>query len=325
MKRSYVLMVFFSLLLLTTALYGEEALMVPVLMDGSIENLWNRGAVIGMENLKKQDYNLDAKYIENLNRENIEGVIRKYAEQGTPLIIIHAGLAADVVSQIHNEYPDVAFFLGGAAVYPIEPNVGIYLTDQHEASYLCGVIAGMLTKSNILGVVAAFPVISLNDQFNGFKRGALSVNPDIKVLVSYIESWYDPVKAKEATLAQISAGADYIYAERDGVIQACQEKGVGAFGAYIDMYEVAPDTVITSSTIDFSAAFKDAIDRVKAGNFAAKDYTKAMPQGGAKLAPYHNFEDKLPQEVKDKVAETAKKIMSGELVIPKEDEPLKSD
>ena len=325
MRRSVILMMVSALVLLTTVLYGAEPLKVPVLMEGSMEILWNRGAAIGMEDLKKQGYDLDVKLVEKLSRENIEGVIRKFAEQGYPLVVIHTAQGADILRQIHNEYPNVAFLGGGAAYSTEKPNLGVYLTDQHESAYLCGVIAGMMTKTNVLGIVAAYPVIVLNDQFNGFKRGALSVNPDVKVKVSYIESWYDPVKAKEATLAQISVGADYIYAERDGVIQGCQEKGKFAFGAYVDMHDVAPDTVITSSMVDFSAPFKDAIDKVKSGKFVAKDYTKTMAQGGSKLAPYYDFENKLPKEVKDKVTELSKKIKSGELVIPKEDEPLKSD
>jgi len=223
----------------------------------------------------------------------------------------------------------VAFFGGGVAWFPLEPNVGHYDQGIHEAVYLCGVIAGMMTKSNIIGAIGCFPMPNVDSLFNAYRRGALSVNPKIKLKISYIESWYDPVKAKEAALAQIAAGADYIYAERDGVIQGCQEKGVYAFGDKVDQHEIAPNTVVTSALVKWAPMLKEVFDKVLAGNFnIAKEYTKnegSMANGGCALAPYYAFEEKLPKKVKDKVAELTKKIKEGTLIIPYEPQKAKTN
>jgi basic membrane lipoprotein Med (substrate-binding protein (PBP1-ABC) superfamily) len=196
---------------------------------------------------------------------------------------------------------------------------------MYESAYLCGVIAGMMTESNILGAVGAFPVPNVNSAFNAYKRGALSVNPKCKVKFSYIESWFDPVKAKEAALAQIAAGVDFIMEERDGAIQACQDKGVYAFGLFMDKHKLAPDTVVTCAVNDWAPALKEAFDGALSGNFLAKDYTKCFAEGGSHLAPYYNFTDKIPPEVKKKIAKLTHDIKEGRLVIPYEPLATKGD
>ena len=95
----------------------------------------------------------------------------------------------------------------------------------HEPAYLAGMLAGGLTKSNVIGVVAAMPIAEVNRLANAFILGAQSVNPDVTALVSFINSFYDPATAKEAAVAQIGAGADVLYAERAGVIEAASEAG----------------------------------------------------------------------------------------------------
>ena len=307
----------------------EKKLKVGLCMTDTLENVWNRTIMLALDELKNQDYPFELRYVERLTRETMESAIRSFAAQGYDVIIVHASEGPDIVARVHDEFPNIAFLGGGSGWKPLEPNVGIYDQAIHESAYLCGVIAGMMTKTNVLGTIGAFPIPSVNSIFNAYKRGALSVNPKVKLKVSYIESWYDPVKAKEAALAQISAGADYILAERDGVFQGCQEKGVYAFGDKIDQHEVAPNTVVTCALINWAPVLKKAFDRVRAGNFKAESYTRyvgSMADGTTALAPYYTFEKKLPQKVKEKVAEVTKKIKDGSLVVPYEGkEKVKAD
>ena len=97
----------------------------------------------------------------------------------------------------------------------------------------------------MIGVVAAMPIPEVNRLVNAFTAGAKEVNPDAKMLVSFINSWFDPAAAKEAALAQIDNGADVLYAERFGVIEAAKEKGLFAFGNMSDQNSLAPDLVVT--------------------------------------------------------------------------------
>jgi basic membrane lipoprotein Med (substrate-binding protein (PBP1-ABC) superfamily) len=105
-------------------------------------------------------------------------------------------------------------------------------------------LAGGLTKSNIIGAVGAMPIPEVNRLINAYIAGARSVNDQVEVKVSFIDSFFDPATAKEAALAQIDAGADVLYAERDGVIEAAQEKGVLAIGNMSDQGSLAPDNVV---------------------------------------------------------------------------------
>jgi basic membrane lipoprotein Med (substrate-binding protein (PBP1-ABC) superfamily) len=106
-------------------------------------------------------------------------------------------------------------------------------------------LAGGLTKSNKVGVVGGYPVPEVNRLVNAFIAGAKEVNPVVEVLVNFINSWFDPAAAKEAALAQIDAGADVLYAERFGVIEAAEEKGLFAFGNMSDQNEL-PEFVVSS-------------------------------------------------------------------------------
>ena len=110
-----------------------------------------------------------------------------------------------------------------------------------------GIIAGRLTKTNTIGTVISWPYPDENLPANGFINGAKSVNPEIKAKATYIDSWFNPPRAKEAALDQIAAGADFVYAERFGLFEACKEKGVYAFGHFVDQNSLAPEVVVSST------------------------------------------------------------------------------
>ena len=191
-----------------------------------------------------------------------------------------------------------------------------------------GQIAGAITKTTKLGRFGGYPIGEVNRLFHAFINGAKSVNPDIQYKVTFIGSWYDPPKAKEAAFAQIEAGADIMYAERAGVVDAAREKGVLAFGNVNDMNkeENGTDVVVTSALWHMEEAIAHAISRVKAGTFKAENYKEwtMMQKGGASLAPYYEFEDKIPADIKTKVEETKAKILSGEFEVTITDTEQKS-
>ena len=193
----------------------------------------------------------------------------------------------------------------------------------HEPAYLMGIVAGKMTKSNTVGAVAAFPYANINLPVNAFFQGAKSVNPKTKQVVTYIESWFDPAKAKESAAAQISAGADMIFAERFGVFEAAREGGIYAFGNKKDEHGAAPDVVLSSAISNWDGSIKKAIDlwaeNKKAGkgyNLPAKTYVATMAEGGSAMAPYHGLASKVPQDVKDAVEKAKQEILAGTLKVP---------
>ena len=131
-----------------------------------------------------------------------------------------------------------------------------------------------MSKAKKIGMVGGYPIGEVNRLFHAFMNGARSVDPDFEFKVTFIGSWYDPPKAKEAAIAQIEAGVDIMYAERAGVVDACREKGILAFGNVNDMNkeENGTDVVVTSALWHMESAIDHAIERVKAGTFGAEEY-----------------------------------------------------
>lgn len=145
---------------------------------------------------------------------------------------------------------------------------------------------------------------------HAFMAGAREVKPGIGFQISIIGSWFDPPKAKETAFAMIENGADVLYAERFGVSDAAQEKGILAIGNVIDTQAVYPDTVVVSATWHFKPMLQAAIKAVQEGGFKAENYGtySYMPAGGASLAQLGRFEGKVPQEALDLVKQRSDEI-----------------
>jgi basic membrane protein A len=299
---------------------------VAAIFQTAIEEPWD--GVIHQACLKaKQDLGIEYEFTEKIAAADFEKVVREYADRGFDLIVGDAFLAGEEPSRrVAKDYPEIAFAFG-SEFGPVAPNYSVFDNWIHEPAYLCGVIAGRMTKTNMLGIVAAIPIGEVNRLTNAFKAGALSVNPDVKVKIAYIGGWFDPPKAKEAALAQIEAGADLIYAERFGVFEACKEKGVLAFGNMSDQSGLAPDVVITGPVWDMYPTIAYAIDMVQKGAWVSQDLGEwsMMAKGGASLAPFHGFQQKLPAAVIQEVQALEQKILGGTFRVPVDEEPPISD
>ncbi|SHO49676.1 BMP family protein [Desulfopila aestuarii] len=270
---------------------------------------------------------IDYVFSEKVSNTDYIRVLREYAESGVALVVGEAfGISRDV-HKAADDYPEVAFLMGDS-FGPYGKNMSVFDNYIHEPCYLMGMIAGTMTKTNKIGMVGGYPIGEVNRLFNAFMEGAKSVNPDVQFKVSFIGSWYDPPKAKEFAYAQIEAGVDVLYAERAGVVDAAKEKGIVAFGNVNDMNkeENGKDVVVASALWHMEPAIGHAVERVKAGTFTAEDYKEwtMMGKGGASLSPYYEFEDKLPAEIKEKVAQTATGIKDGSVVVEINDNEPKS-
>ncbi|MFN8421607.1 MAG: BMP family protein [Anaerolineae bacterium] len=215
---------------------------------------------------------IEYKYIDNIGYTgDMESVLRKAADEDSPALIIGDGFGNEEATRaVAADYPNIAFAFG-SELGPTEPNFSVFDNWIHEPAYLCGLIAGKITKSNIVGVVAAMSIPEVNRLVNAFEQGALEANPDVKIRVTYINSFFDPATAKEAALAQIDAGADVLYAERFGVIEAAQERDVLVFGNMSDQNELAPDNVVTGPVWSMRPTVEYLLKQIKAGAYVAQD------------------------------------------------------
>jgi basic membrane protein A len=305
----------------------EKPFQIAAIFQTAIEEPWDGVIHQACLRAKKEMPNIKYEFTEKIAAADFEKVVREYAERKFDLIVGDAFLAGEEPSRrVAKDYPKIAFAFG-SEFGPVAPNYSVFDNWIHEPAYLCGVIAGRMTKSNVLGVVAAIPIGEVNRLVNAFKAGALKVNPKVKVKISYIGSWFDPPKAKEAAIAQIEAGADLIYAERFGVFEACKEKKVLAFGNMSDQNALAPDVVITGPVWDMYPTIKFCIEMVKKKAWVAMDLGEwsMMAKGGARLAPFHGFEKTLPPSLIQEVSDLEKKIRNGTFRVPLDEQPPVSD
>ena len=266
-------------------------------------------------------------YSEKVANTDYVRVLREYAESGVTLVVGEAFGIAREARKVADDYPNVAFLMGDSFP-PHGENLAVFDNYIHEPCYLMGMIAGAMTKTDKIGMVGGYPIGEVNRLFNAFMAGARASNPEAQFKVTFIGSWYDPPKAKEAAFAQVEAGVDVLYAERAGVVSAAREKGVIAFGNVNDMNkeENGTDVVVTSALWHMENAVNHAVSRVKAGSFTAEDYKEwtMMAKGGSSLAPYYEFEDRVPAGVKTKVADLQARILAGTHTVVINDEEPKS-
>jgi len=249
-------------------------------------------------------------FSENVANTDYERVMREYADAGKQLILGEVFGVERAARQVAADYPETAFLMG-SSFGPSGGNFAVFDNWIHEPSYLTGIVAGSLTESNLIGMVGGYPIPEVNRLMHAFMDGAREVNPEVEFLVTFIGSWYDPPKAKEAAFAMIDAGADLLYAERFGVSDAAAERGIKAIGNVIDTQEDYPGTVVASALWHMEPTVDRAIAAVIDGNFEAADYGQYsyMSYGGGSLAPMDP--DLVPQEVIDLVMEREAEILEG--------------
>jgi basic membrane protein A len=248
-------------------------------------------------------------FSENVANNDYERIMRQYAEEGSDLIIGEIFGVERPARRVAANYPKAAFLMG-SSFGPSKPNLSVFDNFIHEPSYLTGMVAGKTTKSNTIGMVGGYAIPEVNRLMNAFMDGAREVNPNVKFLVSFINSWYDPPKAKEAAFAMIDRGADIMYAERFGVSDAAKERKVKVIGNVIDTASQYPDTVLASAIWHMEPTIDRAIKAVMEGRFQAEDYGpySYMAHGGSSLA----VDEKLvgPDVVK-LVKDKEKEIVDG--------------
>ena len=298
------------------AALAAEKLKVAAIFSTPIEEPWDNQIHVALLKAEKE-LGIQYKWAENVQSSDYQRVLREFARGGYQLITGDAFAAEDIARRVAKEFPKVAFVFGSGQG-PAEPNFSVYDNWIHEPAYLSGMIAGKMTKTNVVGSVAAMDIPEVDRLVNAFCQGAKDVNPAVKCKVTFIGSFFDPPRAKEAALAQIAAGVDAIFAERFGVIEAAKEKGIIAFSNMSDQSSLAPDTVVTGPVWDMWPTIQAAVKQVEAGVYTAQDYGtfSYMAKGGATLAPFHAWKDKIPADVMKLVMDKQQAILDGDFRVP---------
>ena len=268
---------------------------------------------------------IEYKASENVANADYERVMREYATGGNQLIVGEAFAVEAAARKVAKDFPKVAFLMGSSGK-PQAPNFSVFDNYIQEPAYLTGMVAGGMTKTNKIGMVGGFPIPEVNRLMHAFMAGAKEVNPKVEFTVTFINSWFDPPKAKEATFAMIDKGADVLYAERFGVSDAAKEKGKLAIGNVINTQEQYPDTVVASALWHMEPSIDRALKLVKEGKFTAEDYGpySMMKHKGSELAPLGTFEKKVPADIVAKVKAKEADILAGKFTVKVDDSQPKS-
>ena len=252
-------------------------------------------------------------FVENVPESaDAERVMRDLVGQGNKLIFGTTFGYMEPMLKVAADSKDVKF--EHATGYKTADNMRTYDSRTYEGAYMAGVIAGSMTKSNTLGVVASIPIPEVIRNINSFTLGAQSVNPKVKTKVVWVNKWFDPPKEGEGAQSLISGGADVLFQNTDSgaVLQKAEEKGKLAFGWDSDMSKFGPNSHLASAVINwtpyYSKAVKDALD----GTWQTGGVWWGVKEGAIDLV---SISDKVPAEVKDKVAKIKAGLTDGSFVI----------
>ncbi len=218
----------------------------------------------------------------------------------------------DPTLNVAAKFPKVTFL--HCSGYKTADNMGTYFGKNFEASYLSGIAAGKMTKKNVLGYVGAFPIPEVIYNINAFTLGAQSVNPKIKTLVVWSNTWFDPATERQAAISLLDQGADVLMAYQDSpaTIQAAAERGALAGGNDSDMGKFAPKAYLTNPVWNWGPYYTKTVEAVKAGTWKTEQFLGNMADGTVSLAP---MGESIPQDVKDLVLAAQDKIIKGELAV----------
>jgi basic membrane protein A and related proteins len=239
-------------------------------------------------------------------------VFQDLATQGCDLIYGTSFGYNDAIFEVGAKNPKVIFM--NYDQYKTSENVGSFRLAADEGLYLNGILAGMTTKANFIGVVGTFPLPQLLREVNGFARGVFSVNPDATIRVVWLNSWYDPPRAKEAAEGLISAGADVVqqFTTSAAAVQAAEEAGVYGLGYQVDQSEFAPNYLLTSMVYNWGPVYVDITKSVQEGNWVSSELWYGLKEGAVGPGPYGPA---VTEEMKQAVETAKAAIISGELAV----------
>jgi len=285
-----------------------------------VENAWNSCLHKALQDAAKEGV-IEYVFSEGVSGTDYPRAMREYAEQGNKLIIGEAYAVEKEARQVAVDYPDTAFVLGSSGDQA-GSNFGVFGTWNHDGAYLAGMLAGKMTKSNVVGSVGAMPIPEVNMLINAFAEGVKAVNPNAKHLVAFIGTFFDPPKAREAGLAQIDAGADILFGERIGTADAAKERKIKAVGSLIDYTPRYPDTVFANALWGFRPILNAAIADVAAGKPVGKNYTAfgLMKEGGSDIVYVKGV---APADAEAAMEKVRADIKSGKFEVPRNQEQPK--
>ncbi|MCI3923720.1 BMP family ABC transporter substrate-binding protein [Paenibacillus sp. TRM 82003] len=252
---------------------------------------------------------IKADYVENVPESaDAERVITELAQDHDIIFTTSFGYM-DYTLNVAQKFPDVTFL--HTSGYKTADNMSNYFGRNYQASYLSGIAAGAMTKSNVIGYIGAFPIPEVIYNINAYTLGVQSVNPDATVKVVWSNTWFDPATERQAAISLLDQGADVLMAYQDSpaTIQAAAERGAFAGGNDSDMTRFAPEAYLTNPIWVWGPYYTKVVQDVMDGTWTNEPYLGDMADGMVDIAPIGSS---VPDDIKTLIEDTKAKIISGE-------------
>ena len=310
----------------TDSARGSSAFKVALLTPGPIsDQSWNAGAYNGLMAIR-DSLGAQVSHIQTKTPAEFEENFRQYGAQGYTLVFGHGFEYQDAARNVAPEFPKTIYVTTSGSTSG--PNLAGMTFGFADASYLAGMLAASVTKSNKLGVIGGTELPPVVESFKAFEQGAHSVNPAIKVVSSYIGNWDDVNAGKEQALAQFSQGVDVVFQNADaaglGVFQAAREKkGAYVIGSNSNQNGVAPDVTLGSVVIDLPLAFLTIAKEVKAGTFKPRVVELGEASHVVTLVLNPALNSVIPAPVRTRIDSLQTKMLAGQYTVGHTDSTAK--
>lgn len=251
---------------------------------------------------------VETAYLENVAEgPDADRAFERLARQDCKLIFGTSFGFMDSMVKVAAKFPDIKF--EHATGYKKADNLAIYNARFYEGRYVAGQIAAKQSKKGLAGYIVSFPIPEVVMGINAFMLGAQSVNPDFKVKIVWVNSWFDPGKEADAAKALFDQGADVIVQHTDSTaaLQVAEERGLHGFGQSSDMIKFAPKAQYTSLVDEWGPYYVSRVKAAMDGTWKSTDTWAGIKDGAVKLAPFTN----MPDDVKAMAEATEKKIARG--------------
>ena len=293
---------------------GESEFRVALLTPGPIsDKSWNAGAYAGLMAIR-DTLKAEVSHIQTRTPAEFDENFRQYGAKGFDLVFGHGFEFQDAALRVGPSYPNTVYITTSGT--SVAANVGGAEFAFEEASYLAGMVAGGMTRSNILGVIGGTELPPVKRSFAAFEKGAKAVNPQVKVVVSYIGNWDDVSAGKEQAIALIARGADVIFQNADaaglGVFQAVREaRDVLAIGSNSNQNDIVPEATLGSVVIDLPKAFLLIARAVQEEGFTGRVFSLGLNDEVVTFVPNPRLASTIPANILAAVDSVQERMING--------------
>lgn len=292
---------------------------VALLTPGPVsDQSWNGGAYQGLLRIR-DSLGATISHIQTKTPAEFEENFRQYGAQGYSVVFGHGFEFQDAATRVAPEFPKTLYITTSGNTQG--PNLAGMRFSFEEPSYLAGMIAGYMTKTNVIGAIGGTELPPVKASFESFAAGAKAVNPAVEVVISYVGNWDDASAGKEQALAQIARRVDMIFQNADaaglGVFQAARESGKAyVFGSNADQNAIAPEVTLASVVIDLPHAFLTVTREIKEGKFKPRVIVLGSSENVVRLVINPVMASKIPVAVRAALDSVQQGIIAGTVTVP---------